>query len=298
MVMLRASYSKGFVTPTVTQLSPPTPGSSLTNITDASMGGAVYGVQTLGGGNPDIEPEESKSSNFGVVLTPLHNLRLSVDYYKIKKTNNITSLGAQAILDNASLFGGRISRDPVTGEIIQIDTSPFNGLWLETSGVDTNLNFFTDTRVGDLTINLGYTYTDKYTQQLAFGAAPTSYLNLPSSSGPLRHRFNASAYLKINSNWSAGWGVQHYGAYRITASSTAAIRQQGSDKVVAQTYHDVFARYVLPQNLFGQKTATELTFGIKNLFDENARDMSQTTYLSTYSDPRGRQFYTNLKVSF
>jgi outer membrane receptor protein involved in Fe transport len=43
---------------------------------------------------------------------------------------------------------------------------------------------------------------------------------------------------------------------------------------------------------------TELTFGIKNLFDESSHDMSQAAYLSIYSDPRGRQFYTNLKVSF
>jgi outer membrane receptor protein involved in Fe transport len=297
-VMLRASYSKGFVTPTVSQLTPPTLGTSLTNITDPRLGGATYGIQTLGGGNPDIEPEESKSANFGLVLTPLSNLRLSVDYFKIKKTNNITTLGAQAILDNESLFGNRITRDPVTGEVLNIYTGPFNGLWLETSGFDTSANFFTDTAAGDLTLNLGYTYVDKYTQQFSFGAAPVSYLNLPSSSGPLRHRFNASAYLKINSQWSAGWGVQYYGAYRISNTPSASVlRQQGSNKVKAQAYHDIFARYALPK-LFGQKAATELTFGIKNLFDENARDMSQTSYLSIYSDPRGRQFYTNLKIAF
>jgi outer membrane receptor protein involved in Fe transport len=297
VVMLRASWGKGYVTPTVSQLTPPTPGASLTQITDPRLGGAVYDIQTLGGGNPDIEPEESKNTNIGFVLTPLHNLRLSVDYYKIKKSNNITTLSAQNLLANESQFGDRITRDPVTGEVTQIYTGPFNGLWLETSGIDSNLNYFADTAIGDLTVNLGYTYVDKYLQQLSFGAKPVDYLNQPSS-GPVQHRFNASAYLKINRHWSAGWGVQYYGAYHINPASTAAIKQQGTNKVAAQAYHDVFARYVLPQSAFGQKTATELTFGIKNLFDESSRDMSQSSYLSIYSDPRGRQFYANLKVSF
>jgi outer membrane receptor protein involved in Fe transport len=295
-VMLRASWSKGFLTPTVSQLTPPTPSANLTSITDPATGN-TYDVQTLGGGNPDIAPEESKSTNFGIVLTPLHNLRLSVDYYKIKKTNNITTLSAQNLLANESQFGNRITRDPVTGEIVQIYTGPFNGLWLETSGVDTNLNFFSDTPIGDLTLNLGYTYVDKYLQQLSFGAKPVDYLNQPSS-GPLKHRFNASAYLKINSQWSAGWGMQYYGAYDINPASTAAIKQQGSSRVKAQAYHDIFARYALPKAFGWQGGALELTFGIKNLFDKVTWDMSQSTYLSSYSDPRGRQFYTNLKVSF
>jgi outer membrane receptor protein involved in Fe transport len=43
---------------------------------------------------------------------------------------------------------------------------------------------------------------------------------------------------------------------------------------------------------------TELTLGIKNLFNESTRDMSQTNYLSVYSDARLRQYYVNLKASF
>ncbi|MDR0701471.1 MAG: TonB-dependent receptor, partial [Azoarcus sp.] len=296
-VLLRASWSKGFVVPTVAQIAEPTPGANPTKVTDP-RDGMEYEVQTLGGGNPDIEPEESESTSFGIVLMPVSDLHISVDYYKIKKTNNITSLSAQNLLANEAYFGDRITRDPITGEIAQIYTGYFNGLWLETSGVDTNINYAADTPVGNLNLNLGYTYVDKYKQQLAFGAAPTDYLNLPTS-GPLRHRLNASAYLKINKQWSAGWGMQYYGAYKIAPSSTAAIKQQGSDKVKALSSHDIFARYVLPRLSSHQGgTQIELTLGIKNLFDEYNRDMSQSTYLSIYSDPRGRQYYTNLKVSF
>jgi outer membrane receptor protein involved in Fe transport len=296
-VLLRASWSKGFVVPTVAQIAEPTLGASLTKVTDP-RDGQEYDVQTLGGGNPDIEPEESKSTSFGIVLMPVPDLHIAVDYYKIKKTNNITSLSAQNLLANEAYFGDRITRDPITGEITQIYTGYFNGLWLETSGVDTNVSYATNTPVGNLNLNLGYTYVNKYKQQLAFGAAPANYLNLPSS-GALRHRLNASAYLKIDKQWSAGWGMQYYGAYRIDPSSTTAIRQQGSGKVKALSSHDVFARYVLPKPSSRQGgTQVELTLGIKNLFDKYAWDMSQGTYLSIYSDPRGRQYYTNLKVSF
>lgn len=297
-VMLRGSYSKGFVTPTVSQLTPPTLSAGTTDVDDPKTGNADVPVYTVSGGNPDIEPETSKSSNIGIVLTPLPNLRLSIDYFKIRKNNNITSLGAQDILDNEALFGDRVTRNSA-GNVIQIDTTPFNALWLETRGVDTNLNFYTDRSFGELTLNLGYTYTDKYKQQTSFGAAPVSYLDLPSSSGPLRHRFNASAFLKINRQWSVGWGMQYYSAYRLSNNpSQSVLRQQGGNKVDAQAYHDVFARFTLPNKLLGERMGTELTLGIKNLFNESARDMSQSNYLSMYSDARLRQYYVNLKASF
>jgi outer membrane receptor protein involved in Fe transport len=296
-VLLRASWSKGFVVPTVAQITEPTLGTSLTKVTDP-RDGKSYDIQTLGSGNPDIEPEESKSRSFGIVFMPVPDLHFSVDYYKIKKTNNIANLTAQDMLTNEALFGDRVTRDPATGQITQVYIGYVNGLWLETSGVDTNVSYATGTPIGNLSLNLGYTYVNRYKQQLDPGTAPVDYLNLPSS-GALRHRLNASAYLKIDKRWSAGWGMQYYGAYKIDPSDTTSIKQQGSGKVKALSSHDVFARYVLPKLSSHQGgTQVELTLGIKNLFDKYAWDMSQSTYLSIYSDPRGRQYYTNLKVSF
>jgi outer membrane receptor protein involved in Fe transport len=287
IAMLRGSWGKGFVTPTVSQLTNTV---SSGTITAPGLGGTVA-VETLGG-NSGLEPEKSTSRNLGLILTPTRDLRLSFDWFRIEKDNNITSLSAQAIWDR---YPDRVSQNP--DGTYTIDIGPFNALGMKTSGVDTSIAWQRVTPIGDLALNLGYTYTDEYRVTESIGGAPINYVNL-ASDGPLRHRANASAFLKINPYWAIGWGMQYYGAYRVAADPTAAsVKWQGKNKVDAQMYHDVFATLTLPK-ILPYTERGELTLGIKNLFDETTRDMSQSTYLSIFSDARGRQYYVNMKISF
>ena len=48
------------------------------------------------GGNPNVQPEESESFNFGVVWQPsgVQGLNMFADYYDIEITNLISSIGA------------------------------------------------------------------------------------------------------------------------------------------------------------------------------------------------------------
>lgn len=48
-----------------------------------------YGQTTLA--SPDLEPEKSTSWTAGVTIEPIRNLRITVDYYNIKKTGAITT---------------------------------------------------------------------------------------------------------------------------------------------------------------------------------------------------------------
>ena len=305
-IMLRASYSEGFVTPTMSQLALPVISENTSTSLKDPVTGKILGTSTdiISGGSPTITPEKSKSYNFGVVLTPemIENLRLSVDYYQIKKSNNITSVGAQYILDNQDKYGNRIKRD-ANGDVTSIDTTSFNALGLKTKGIDTNLSYAFDSDLGNTSFNLGYTYVSEYKQQDTVNTPFVDYLAMASSNDyPLKHRANASIYLQPNDIWGFGWATQYYGSYTMN-NATAILNQTGKDsktlKVGDQIYHDVFARAKLPLSKSNKINAAEIGFGIQNLFNDYTVDMSSSNgYLSKYSDLRGRQYYLNLKLSF
>lgn len=308
-VMLRASYAEGFIPPTVSQISQPTPSATTTEITDPLRNNEKYHVQTVGGGNPDLTPETAESLNVGLVLTPefIKNLRLSFDYYQIEKDNNITSLSAQQILNDGDTYADRVTRDS-TGRVTSIYTAPTNALSLKTSGIDTALAYDFDSILGNLAFNLGYTRVLEFKQQPALNTPERDNVNIPSrSQAPLKHRANASAYLQATDAWGFGWNTQYYGSYQldIQASGRGAnpliAVEQGSDTINRQIYHDVFARAKLFPDLAKKANLdnAEFTFGIKNLLNDKQIDMSNAgNYFSSFADPRGRQYFLNLKFNF
>jgi len=307
--MLRASWGKGFRAPTYSQLADPTLSATTSQVNDPRRGGQVVDIHTLGGGNPDLEPETSRNLNIGLVWTPhfLPGLRLSADWYKIEKNNNLTSLDAQAILDQEDLFPGRVIRhtpasgDPYgVGEIIQVNTYMMNMLKMETSGLDVGAHYLMDTDAwGSFDLGMNATFTEYYREQTAINTPLVDWVSVPShnSTTPIDTRLNASLIWN-REHWSAGWAAQYYDSYHINPTSTAAIMSQGWIRVSSQLYHDAFVRYRLPARS-GFWDGMELTLGVKNLFDQAPPvDMSTTFHYSTLGDPRMRRLYVNLKKVF
>jgi iron complex outermembrane receptor protein len=103
---LRGTFSKGFRIASFNEaFGAPTTGFTTTSIDQstaagkafvAAHGGDAYATQTyLYGltsiGNPAVKPEKSTSLTLGVVLTPVHWLTLTADYYNIKVKDLITT---------------------------------------------------------------------------------------------------------------------------------------------------------------------------------------------------------------
>src|SRR5690606_10817895 len=100
--MLRASYGTGFLPPSIQQSTPPD--ETLVyplgqfGLTDPMRGDEPLGTVSLTRtGSVDefmLRPEQSESWSAGFVLTPqtLAGLRVSADWTRIRKTDNITSL--------------------------------------------------------------------------------------------------------------------------------------------------------------------------------------------------------------
>lgn len=127
------------------------------------------GISGFNGGNTALSQEDGTSLTAGMIIEPsmVRGLSLSVDYYKIKIANVISTLGGQILInqcyDNpsginnpycASIFrrpdgtfagqqnkitGGVTYTLPITGS--SFNAGPFNFAKQETSGIDANLTY-------------------------------------------------------------------------------------------------------------------------------------------------------------
>jgi iron complex outermembrane receptor protein len=124
----------------------------------------------LGGGNPNLQPETSRSRGIGMIYTPqqLTGLDLSLDWYHIEVRNAIGDPGAQAVVDdcyvrNSDAACAYIVRDPVVGTLFQV-TDLIQNIrgGIETEGYDLTLNWRHDTPLGHLSAHWVTNYVDYF----------------------------------------------------------------------------------------------------------------------------------------
>jgi outer membrane receptor protein involved in Fe transport len=110
-------------------------------------GGGPTSVTIRTGGNPNLSPEEADTRTFGFVYTPgwLGGLSLSADYWDIDISGAIGALGVQRVVDDC--FAGSaamcalVTRDPVTGRVIQVLNSSQNINAAAGRGVDIEIAY-------------------------------------------------------------------------------------------------------------------------------------------------------------
>jgi len=309
-LIFRASYGRGFRAPTYAQLTAPTLSASTTTVNDPKRGGETIDIFTLTGGNAAIVPETSRNLNVGIVWSPerVRGLRLSADWYRIEKHNNITTPATQSLLDEEDEYPGRVIRGPADpsdpyypiGPVIQINRYVMNTLKMETSGIDLGARYlWRGGNLGDVDISANASLSDYYRTQTSITSGTIERRGIASSSGPLNQRINGSL-VWTRGQWTCGWATQYYSRYRINPTSTTSIRRQGGPTVASQIYHDVFVRYrVSARGRHRCLEGLELTVGAKNVLDKAPpTDMSRGYYYSTFGDPRMRRLYANVKKTF
>jgi iron complex outermembrane receptor protein len=193
-LLVRANYAEGFRAPAITELfqgttrgagvpddpcdqinnDPPPTAAVLARC--AKLGvppdvdSSFSGGNTLGGGNPNLQPETSRSRGIGMIYTPqqLTGLDLSLDWYHIEVRNAIGDPGAQAVVDdcyvrNSDAACAYIVRDPVVGTLFQV-TDLIQNIrgGIETEGYDLTLNWRHDTPLGRLSAHWVTNYVDYF----------------------------------------------------------------------------------------------------------------------------------------
>lgn len=320
---LRASWGTGFLVPSITNLSTSTPASIPLFLMDPKRGNQVSPnpVTLLLGGNPDVRPEESESMSAGVIFTPrfLPGLRLSIDFTRIIKTDEISGLPSfDAMLAYEDRLPGLIVRAPLTpadqalgytgGEITQMDFRAFNLAGKRVTAWDFQADYtWKSASWGEFQAYATATYQPEL-QTKAFSDLP--YQETVGDVNTLQWRGNGGLNW-TKGNLSIGWNMQYFDAYLsysrlLPASSTAlSILNQGSPKIPEQIYHDLQVRYQWGANLDGWQrflANTQVTVGVQNVFNELPPAIATTSIgsggYSPFGDPRLARYTLSVRKRF
>ena len=174
-VLFRGAYNTGFRVPSFNQLFSGVRAEDFTGqdmvdpltcstgvVDEADPNCQRINPNIIQGGKEDLDPEESVQASIGVVLAPMENLNVSIDWWSIKKEGTIQLPGLTTLINNFEVFQDNFIRDD-TGRIVAIDNRWVNAGERKTSGVEMDLNAKGDIFEGswDYNLNVSYLIEDK-----------------------------------------------------------------------------------------------------------------------------------------
>jgi iron complex outermembrane receptor protein len=273
------------------------------------------------GGNPDLEPEESESWTFGIVIAPediLPNFSISIDYFHIEITNAVGTAGTNNIItgcyESANFSSAWCDMipgptHPFVGDAPH-NTSPYrdaigavSGVMLtnanladyETQGWDFAINYVWEFGASYLDMGVMGTYLDKYDYtpfqgadlvQLAGKFGEDQFTANPATFNEWRLNFN---FLYVMGDWSFSWSPRWMDA-TMDENADAA---NAYNEAEAIWYNDIQATYDWNNWSFA--------LGVRNLLDEDPPYVTNYDDMNTIQfsyDTAGRYFYGRVKYSF
>jgi iron complex outermembrane receptor protein len=205
---IRANYSKSFAAPALFNLYGPISAGFTSPFTlNKYGGGTVSNLQTQSenGANPDLKPTNSKSYSFGVVYSPkeLKGFSVSLDYFNIKQSDLLGSIGSTTILQSvedlgpASPYNNKVSfggfnngvHSTAPGQIsggipddIYVSDSLVNIAVQNVSGLNASIKYTLNVdSVGRFDINSNIGYYSNYELAGSPGETPTQYAGTSTS---------------------------------------------------------------------------------------------------------------------
>jgi iron complex outermembrane receptor protein len=310
-VLLRSSYGRGFLAPSLYQLwTPNISGVSSTGLSDPlrcpttndtldclTQFGVVFG------GNPALNPEKSKQWTLGLVLEPAKGLSLSVDYFNLYlKDTIVNGVSQSTILDDLAQYGGLVTRAPVDpafpnlpGRILSIDQRYVNLGNQKISGLDVGIQYaFPRSEAGRFKLSVNGTYFIKYDVQQNDGSYQGFVSNVAGSAATgVSPRWKSYQTISWDSGpWNATLGNSYQSSY-----TDWQVDGNGNERTVSSmTLWDFQVQYRGFKHVI-------LTVGAKNLLDtnppaSNQQNSFQSGFDPSYYDPRARVVYATVGYTF
>jgi iron complex outermembrane receptor protein len=174
------NYGQSYRAPQLREVSgPQSIGVGAFGYTDPFRGNelATYSITSVFGPNFNLKPESGSSSTLGLQYSSeaLPGLHASVTWYDLAITNYIGIQNPQVVVDNPSLFPGAIVRAPPTPQDLQRGflgiITRYNNLYynfgdLRVKGVDADVSYTVDTRIGEFTPSLAIANIYKWSTAL------------------------------------------------------------------------------------------------------------------------------------
>jgi iron complex outermembrane receptor protein len=260
---------------------------------------------TITGGNPDLKPEKSLSTTFGVVFEPTPAISAGLDAFWISLKDRIVigGLNSTFILANAanatqySSFlirgapdGNASGVGPITG-IIQTNANLFK---VKVSGYDVSFTARPPVPVGKLALRLDGTYMWQFDSQNADGTYTPNVDQAINAAGGVIPRWHHVASVTYDLGPWTGTILQNYqkGYHDLNNNIPPVQRRNVGD----YSTFDVQGSYLGLRNW-------RFTLGVKNIFDTdppytNEGGQFAAGYDITYADVRGRFVYGTLTWTY
>ncbi|MBX3620307.1 MAG: TonB-dependent receptor [Rhizobacter sp.] len=289
---VRGSYSESFKAPVLKQLYGAQEEGAITITSDAQC--ALLGLPTpclvnayqVNGSNPNLVAEKGKTYNLGFVFEPNQTFNASLDFWKIKKKDDISSPTITTALEQG-LFEVRSAR-------YYIYTNLQNLAQRVNQGVDLDARLrFPGTAMGSIVFQNMLTYYDSQKRQ-------------DSATDPLKEYVGTYAVPRWRNRFSAS---TTFGPWTVTGvlRSVAGFYDSDQELPIAMQERKVgkYDEFDLQAQFMGIKGLT-ITGGIKNVFDRMPPFSAQNATDNTYTqmgfaelyNVRGRFFYANVSYSF
>lgn len=308
-ISLRASFGTGFLPPSGDQFAPASPMEFPAGaFHDVRRGGELTGdVRFEAGGNPDLHPERSRSWSAGVVWKPalLTGLRVSLDYVRIQKVDNIVSPADLFFQDLGlfeSLYPERVTRaaptasDPFgVGPIINIDATDLNIARARIDAWDLDLQYeLAQSPIGDVS------FWARATRQprLEIRATPSSPAqNFAGVAGNAQKLGAVAGLIVRHGSWELSWSTRYFDTYSV-GSNPMTISSQGSGGLVSsQTYHDASVSYRFLEH--GDAMSVTILLTAQNIFNQRPPfDASERGLASALGDPRMGTYGITVSAAF
>lgn len=270
---------------------------------------------SIGGGNPNLRPEQAKTYTLGLVLQPRKNLTATIDYFNIKVEDVISNIAPDFIVGqclSSSRFCDLIRRDslgtlwllPTAG----VTATNINLAKLKTSGFDIAASYTHALgRMGGVNLNFSGTFLKEAVVENVPGLGSYDcvgyYANPCGTPTPeWRHRLRVTWNMPWNLDASLSWryfdSVQHKG---LSSNPLLAGTVSATDRELAERhYFDLAAVYAVTKQI-------TVRGGVNNIFDKDPPIVSSTaaaapfgngnTYPQVY-DALGRKFFVAATVKF
>ncbi|MCY4602123.1 MAG: TonB-dependent receptor, partial [Acidobacteria bacterium] len=278
---LRASWGTSFQAPSVFQTAGNTSSRTLTDPFRFDRGGVGrctvdatgsivdrgdnFNVATMlrGGG---LSPQTARSANFGVLLKPLENAAVSVDYWTLDYRDVIAQgRSFQAIVDDdcrddGRPNDGRVLRD-TSGQLSVVTTDYDNVAAVRTRGMDLNAYYDLALSLGDIRISADATLLTRFDVD----AGGDGYVDRLGSRNDT-NGFAPTPQLRFNLGvaWSRGRHAAGLTARYVDSYENDEVATR--PEIASWTMLDANYSYE-KENLFGGETT--LYLGVRNLADRN-----------------------------
>ncbi len=330
-VTFRGAASTGFRAPTLYDLYEP---ATMAASTSGTMGSnnpfcapgkytaewtpSVCNSQGLGlfGGNPHLKPETSENFDIGVILAPMRNLGITLDYYRILVKNAIGGVPPSDIYQNPTQFADLIhtnSSGTLTPSVAEAtDCTPYtaptcgyilanlaNVGRLSTDGIDVSIQYSQQTRFGEFREDLeGTAITQFHVQNYPGGPQINlvGWFNQGNEPAPRWQHIVRVDWTSPDGMWGGGVSNRFYSSY-IDEYGIGPTNSGPQRIVSSQSVWDAYASCKPVRGL-------TVLFGIQNLLNTNPpfTNSSQGNfaagYNSLFSNPIMRDFYLNLTYRF